>query len=142
MQRLQLLVYPDAQPWSGADQRPDVEEPFALFEQLANLDPVERGAVPAGDGFALPYFVFDDEGQRVFDRFCGESLNDDDGPIGEHLRGYRTLFAKLALLMHLADGASGSVTVESAQRALVWCGYLEAHARRCYGLGGIAAAAE
>jgi hypothetical protein len=31
-------------------------------------------------------------------------------------------------------GARGPVSLWAAQRAAAWCGYLESHARRCYGL--------
>ena len=44
----------------------------------------------------------------------------------------------LGLIFHLVDcaahGVNGPVTKESALRAAAWCEYLEAHARRCYGL--------
>jgi len=44
----------------------------------------------------------------------------------------------LALILHLAEcaatGQRGAVTAQAALRAAAWCDYLEAHARRCYGL--------
>ena len=33
-----------------------------------------------------------------------------------------------------ATGQRGAVTAQAALRAAAWCDYLEAHARRCYGL--------
>ena len=48
------------------------------------------------------------------------------------------LFPALALIFHLVDSAAtgkhGPITKDSALRASAWCDYLEAHARRCYGL--------
>lgn len=58
----------------------------------------------------------------------------------QHLAKYEKLFPALALIFHLVDCADDAlardrpVTVESAMRAAAWCEYLEAHARRCYGL--------
>ena len=52
-------------------------------------------------------------------------------------------FPALALILHLAEGASGSVTLRATLRALAWADYLESHALRCYGAtvaGEIAAA--
>src|SRR4029079_11092211 len=58
--------------------------------------------------------------------------------MAQHLAKYEKLFAALALIFHLADcaaqGARGSVGVDAAVRAAAWCEFLEAHARRCYGL--------
>ena len=44
----------------------------------------------------------------------------------------------MALIFHLVDcaanGLHGPVNKEAALRAAAWCEFLEAHARRCYGL--------
>jgi hypothetical protein len=56
--------------------------------------------------------------------------------IESHLAKYRSLMPSLAVLFHLLeviDGkAAGPVGVDSAQLAIAWCDYLEAHARRVY----------
>jgi hypothetical protein len=63
-----------------------------------------------------------------------------DGPMAaDHWRDrQREQHQALALVFHLVDcaaqGISGPVTKEAALRAAAWCEYLEAHARRCYGL--------
>jgi predicted transcriptional regulator len=49
-----------------------------------------------------------------------------------HLGKYRSLFPKLALVLHLADGKTGSIGKTAAARAMIWTKYLEAHARRIY----------
>ncbi|MGH6634621.1 MAG: DUF3987 domain-containing protein, partial [Gammaproteobacteria bacterium] len=63
----------------------------------------------------------------------------EDHPIiAQHLAKFDKLFPALALILHLvecaATGRRGPVTKEAALRAAAWCEYLEAHARRCYGL--------
>ena len=49
-----------------------------------------------------------------------------------HLGKYRSLFPKLALILHLANGQTGAIGEGAAVRASVWTDYLEAHARRIY----------
>jgi len=53
-----------------------------------------------------------------------------------HLAKYRSLMPSLALLFHLvecaAQGTGGPVSDTAAELAIVWCRYLEAHARRVY----------
>lgn len=49
-----------------------------------------------------------------------------------HLGKYRSLFPKLALVLHLAAGKSGKIGRDAALRAECWIVYLEAHARRIY----------
>lgn len=49
-----------------------------------------------------------------------------------HLGKYRSLFPKLALVLHLAAGGVGPIGRDPALRAKVWTEYLEAHARRIY----------
>nr|VFK65779.1 MAG: Protein of unknown function (DUF3987) [Candidatus Kentron sp. UNK]VFK70215.1 MAG: Protein of unknown function (DUF3987) [Candidatus Kentron sp. UNK] len=63
----------------------------------------------------------------------------EDHPIiAQHLAKFDKLFPALALILHLVDCAHtkryGPVTERAALRAAAWCEYLEAHARRCYGL--------
>lgn len=64
--------------------------------------------------------------------------NEDEPIIRQHLAKFDKLFPALALVLHLVDcaarGVYGPVTKEAALRAAAWCEYLEAHARRCYGL--------
>ena len=58
--------------------------------------------------------------------------------VRQHLAKYDKLFPALALVLHLfecaAGGARGPVDGQAALRAAAWCEFLEAHARRCYGL--------
>ncbi len=146
LQRFQILVYPDHRPWDWRDRLPDKQardRVFALFETLADLDPLAWGAQPPKDPIRFPYFQFDERAQEVFIEWSGDlhrtRLPAEDNPIiNQHLAKYDKLFPALALVLHLVDcvdtGERGQVTPEAALRAAAWCEYLEAHARRCYGL--------
>jgi hypothetical protein len=50
-----------------------------------------------------------------------------------HVAKYRKLVPALALVDHLAEGKTGSITGEALLRALAIAEYLETHARRVYG---------
>jgi putative DNA primase/helicase len=146
LQRFQLLVYPDPRRWEWRDRAPDKaarDAAFAVFETLADFDPVAWGAAP-GDEFArFPWFRFDDEAQAVFiewseDLHRSRTPNEEEPIIRQHLAKFDKLFPALALIVHLGEGAAGGrrgpVNKEAALRAAAWCEFLEAHARRCYGL--------
>lgn len=146
LQRFQLLVYPDHHPWAWRDRAPDKaarERAFRVFDTLATFDPADWGAAPADEVAKFPHFRFDEAAQHVFIEWSGElhgqRLPAEEQPIiAQHLAKYDKLFPALALLLHLVDcadnGRRGPVGVEAALRAAALCEYLEAHARRCYGL--------
>lgn len=146
LQRFQVLVYPNQRRWEYRDRVPNKaarDTAFAIFEKLSEFDPVMWGAAPAGDLFKFPHFSFSNEAQPVFIEWS-EDLHreripkEDDPIIRQHLSKFGKLFPALTLLFHLVDCAarnvSGPVTKKAALRAAAWCEYLEAHARRCYGL--------
>ncbi|MDR3413288.1 MAG: YfjI family protein [Formivibrio sp.] len=146
LQRFQLLVYPDACPWEWRDRAPNraaCDEACSVFETLADFDPIGFEAFPA-DAFAkFPFFCFDGEAQRVFiewseDLHRNRMPGEDQPIIQQHLAKFDKLFPALALIFHLVDGAAlgtrGNIGKAAALRAAAWCEYLEAHARRCYGL--------
>lgn len=146
LQRFQLLVFPDHRAWEWRDRIPAKDardRAFAVFEALAEFDPVAWGAAPADDFDKFPHFRFDDAAQDIFIEWSGDlhgaKMPAEDHPIiAQHLAKFDKLFPALALILHLADGAAtgrrGPVTADAALRAAAWCDYLEAHARRCYGL--------
>jgi putative DNA primase/helicase len=142
IQRFQLTVYPDvAGEWVNVDRWPDSEAKnavFAVFRQLAELDIVLLGATQ-GDG--LPYLRFTAEAQAVFDVWRADLERrlraDTDHPVViSHLAKYRSLMPALALILHVVDcldmRTGGPVSEQAARRAVAWCTYLEAHARRVY----------
>lgn len=146
LQRFQLLVYPDCEPWEYRDRPPDKiarDTAFAVFERLAEFDPAAFGASPPDEFAKFPHFQFTTEAQSVFIEWS-EDLHrcrmpgEDEPIIQQHLAKYDKLFPALALVFHLVDcvskGLAGPVSKEAAVRAAAWCEYLEAHARRCYGL--------
>ena len=146
LQRFQVLVYPDPRRWEWRDRAPNKaarDAAFAVFEQLADFDPLAWGAAPADDFANFSHFRFSDEAQAVFiewsgDMHCGRMPNEDEPIIRQHLAKFDKLFPALALVFHLVDcaahGVCGPVSKEAGLRAAAWCEYLEAHARRCYGL--------
>jgi putative DNA primase/helicase len=146
LQRFQVLVYPDSRRWEWRDRSPDKilrDKAFAVVEALADCDPASWGASPADDIVKFPYFRFDDEAQAVFvewseDLHQSKMPNEDEPIIRQHLAKFDKLFPSIALIFHLVDcaanGIRGPVTKQAALRAAAWCEFLEAHARRCYGL--------
>lgn len=146
LQRFQLLVYPDHRAWEWRDRVPAKEardRAFSVFDALADFDPVAWGAAPNDDLAKFPHFRFDEAAQEVFIEWSADlhrsKMPAEDHPIiAQHLAKFDKLFPALALILHLVDcaatGRRGLVTEEAALRAAAWCDYLEAHARRCYGL--------
>jgi Protein of unknown function (DUF3987) len=138
IQRFQLAVYPDSGKWKNVDRAPDVEAQklvFALFESLSEF------AAPSGDG-EIPALRFDNEAQDFFDAWRAELeakvRNPDEHPVMlAHLSKYRSLMPTLALIFHVCQTLNdelmtSSVPLKEAQRAALWCTFLEAHARRIY----------
>ncbi len=146
LQRFQLLVYPDHRTWEWRDLIPDKDardNVYAIFEKLANCDPIEFGASPKDEFNKFPYFNFCPEAQEVFINWSHnlhtqKIPQEDNTLVAQHLGKYDSLFPALALILHLVDCAEnnkrGAVSKEAALQAVVWCDYLETHARRCYGL--------
>jgi len=142
IQRFQVLVYPEQPVWEWRDRYPVKgarEAVRDLFDRLASFDPAMDGATPADDFVKLPHFLFNDEAQELFIQWDAqlnlERMPNESNPMmRQHLGKFEKLFCAIALILHLADGRIGPVTVESALRAAAWCEYLEGHARRIYAL--------
>ena len=139
--RFQLAVYPDPmKTFIKVDRNPDwaaMQHYEALIRKFITLDPASVGASITLDGIA--YLPFDDDAQRIFDDWRQALEDRIRAPDSEehpamlaHLGKYRSLFPKLALILHLAAGHSGPIGKNAAERAAVWTEYLEAHARRIY----------
>jgi hypothetical protein len=156
LQRIQLLVHPDSVPWEYRDRAPNKEACDAVhivFETLANFDPVAWGADPVDDSNKVPCFHFDVAAQEAFKAWstelhCVRIPGEEETFLQQHLMKYNKLMPALALIFHLVDGVEGTfrlvegatgglcgpVSKDAALRAVAWCEFLEAHARRCYGL--------
>lgn len=139
--RFQLAVYPDpVRQFVKVDRVPNLPAMHgyeSLIKRLATLDPVTIGASFELDG--TPYLPFDEVAQGIFDDWRQaledriRSADSDDHPaMLAHLGKYRSLFPKLALVLHIAAGHTGPIGRNAAMRAKLWTEYLEAHARRIY----------
>jgi hypothetical protein len=129
-QRLQVTVWPDVKPqWRHIDRAADIKAGTAVEEILRRI-----AAMPE-DSLRLR---FDGDAQMLFNDWRtdleGRLRRGTLPPVLEsHLSKYRSLMPSIALLLHLAASAPGTeVSLEQAQRAAMWCEYLESHARRVY----------
>jgi len=140
IQRFQLAVYPDLPAnWSYSDRRADPASEaraWATFQRLRALDPDTIGAERA-DGIDVPFLRFDDEAQGLLIEWTTTLMHrlrtgEEPAWMESHLSKYRALAGRLALVLHLADGGTGSINADTLATALDWCDYLEGHARRIY----------
>ncbi|TAM93841.1 MAG: DUF3987 domain-containing protein [Rhodanobacteraceae bacterium] len=140
IQRFQLAVYPDLPAsWRYVDRQPNVEAvnvAWATFQRLRNLNPDTIGAERV-DGIDVPFLRFDDEAQTMLIGWQTELMqrlrSGTESPWMEsHLNKYQSLAGRLALVLHLADHDGGAINADTLVKALDWCTYLEAHARRIY----------
>lgn len=146
IQRLQWLAYPEPVPWEWRDRHPVPgarEAVRGLFYRLADFDPLLAGAHPADEFVKLPWFHFDDAAQDVFVEWSTDLHRNriafEQNPLMvQHLAKYERLFCAVALILHLAQGHTGPVQMETALRAAACCSYLEGHARRVYALVDVA----
>jgi hypothetical protein len=149
IQRFGLLVWPDQEPeWRETDRYPNSDariSAWATFERLDKLDP---NAVSAErDQFeALPFLRFDGDAQGMFSEWhydLERRLRGGGMPpaLESHLAKYRKLVPAIALINHLADGGTGPIPTPALARALAITEYLETHASRAYGAGGMSEAA-
>lgn len=146
MQRLQLAVWPDVpNDWQLVDTVPDKvqkQRAYDLLATLAEIDFIQAGAVQS-DYDDKPHFHFNNEAQTIFNDWLTTlqtvKIKHEDNPLmAEHFGKFRSLMPSLALIFHCIDIAEGSVggdvTAQSARLAVVWCDYLESHARRIYAM--------
>lgn len=151
--RFQLMVYPDRVPWQLVDRSPNLEAKSRakrIFEFLDDIDPAKLGEKDRPDD--PRYLRFADDAQEVFNSWWQrlETVKlraGDDALMEFHLSKYRSLMPSLALLFHLidmldvdalSDVQSSPISLSAANNAIVWCDFLEEHARRIYrdALGG------
>ena len=154
IQRFQAAVYPDP---SGKheyiDRTPDeraYQRAFCVFQCIDQLTPDELGAEVEGD---LAHLHFCPDDAQLLFRLWLEELEGRlrSGEIGSpafesHLAKYRKLMPSLALTFELIEWADEDevsdpvpylpptryVGLDSTARAIDFCEFLEAHARRIY----------
>lgn len=146
IQRFQMIAYPDfpkglVEVDRAADQAAADRMRDAIL-QLRTLTPAVVGAQVEQSG-GRGYLHFDDGGQVWYDKArqiieTAARSGKYSGPVSSHLAKMPGTIAKLALIIHLADGGSGPVNVRATKRAVRWFGYLQAHALRVYGMSGTA----
>jgi len=146
LQRFQMLVYPDPVLWEWRDRQPNHaarRKVTEVFEKLADFDPCDIGAELANTYCKFKYFSFDKEAQQGFIErstiLHTRLLPAEEHPIiAQHLAKFDKLLPALALIFHvldcIANNRRGPVSESATYMAAIWCDYLEAHARRCYGL--------
>jgi hypothetical protein len=146
LQRFQLLVYPDPIEWEYRDRKPNRrarERVDHIYERLADFDALAWGASLAGHGIKFPYYFYDDAAQEVWIAWTTalhQKVKAESNPlIAQHLTKFDKLFPALALIFHMVElaldpGRLPEISKTNARRAEAWCDFLEAHARRCYGL--------
>ena len=138
LQRFQLFVWPDiSKEWHHVDRWPNTEAKDKAFGVFKFLDGLTAEDVGADTSSGIPFLRFSSDAQDRFDAWRAELekklRSDNDHPAFEaHLSKYRKLVPALALLMHLANRDTGSVSLTALHKALQWASYLEAHARRVY----------
>lgn len=145
VQRLQLLSWPDPAPkYTLCEHAIDAnarDTANACYAALASLqaDTVEaRRDTYDDDG--VPYLHFADDAQPVWNAYRVRLENklrysDLSPALASHFAKYRGLIPRLALIMHLAGGGAGSVSLAALNQALALAEYLEAHAHRAYAAG-------
>lgn len=149
IQRFQMLIYPDQKKsWELVDRKPQSEAKAHvefIFSELADLDLLDLN--PLGDSNTLPYLRFSDEAQEVYYQWITKlenrllQQNFDPPALQTHLGKYRSLMPTLALIFFLVSYVESKflgnrVPKWAADLAVQWCEYLEAHAKKVYGLLG------
>jgi uncharacterized protein DUF3987 len=132
MQRLQLVVWPDVQPyWEEFDRLPDTRAESRVEQILDRLL-----QIPPEDPFRARFSAAAQEQFGAWRKELEQRIRSGDlePALESHLAKSRSLMSKLALIFHLAeDGREEEIPLIEAQRAAKFCAYLESHARRVYG---------
>lgn len=145
LSRLQLSTFPDEIDYKNVDRAPNniARARFEKIIRILSLQDLNQFGARTFEGPSRPAFQFEDQAQKVFNEWMAKNAERIRNPeeqqrIKEHLSKYNSLVPSLALLFHLTisahEATKGDVSVECVSMAVNWCDYLEAHARRIYGL--------
>ena len=145
LQRLQILVWPDAlPPWERPHRWPDGKARARATECFSQLDHLDPSTLSADQGANdLPFLTFAPDAQELYDAFRDEleghlrgGIYADAPAFNSHLAKYRSLLPALALTFHLIEvvsgGAAGPVSLQATQLGAAWVDFLEQHARKVY----------
>jgi putative DNA primase/helicase len=135
LQRIQLMVYPDAIISTGKDRSPDIKAKSQLtrvFEYFSGLPETPDNELPEALNFTP-------DAQEIF--YEWESENTDKAKkekcpaMESHLSKYPAFISSLALIIHLSDKQKITpVNDKSLLKAVGLVEYFESHARRIYAM--------
>jgi putative DNA primase/helicase len=144
LQRFQLLVWPEHEPFDYVDRWPDRDATQQAREVFERADTLDAAAIGATDTFGgdPPFVRLSEKAQIIFvdwyTRFMQSARSEDTGGEGSaalaaHFGKYPGLVGKLALILHVADEPDAKeVSERTLLKALAWIDYLTPHARRVY----------
>ena len=140
-----LICWPDMNgEWRNVDRLPDAvgkREAHAVFDRLDGLDVADLCAQQDtdfnGEAEGLPYLRFAPDALEAFGEWRteleGRMRSDAVGAATEAaLSKFRKHVPALALTLHVVDGNTGPVNLNSTLQALALADYFESHARRTY----------
>ena len=119
------------------DRKPDSEARQRAFEGFEGLAELDIQKIQESTDAEIPYLRFNSAAQDGFDEWqAGLEKKIRSGnlhPAFEaHLAKYRSLVPSLALIIHIASGGSGKVSLLPLRKAVAWVEFLETHALRLY----------
>ncbi len=146
LQRFQVLVWPDTpKSWKNVDRVPNMNAVSKAFEVFKKLDAFEPFEPSLNEPFETYKLRFSFNAQKLCDEWrCSleqRLRNGDLNPsLESHLAKYRSLMPSLALIFYLVETVGRgqkpvAVDIQSARQGMLWCEYLETHARRLYASG-------
>lgn len=147
IQRFQLMVIPNRlKKIEYIDEAPDFEserEVHALFKKLLNFE-TQVGRLSTTIAKNQICLGFDDEAQILFAQYYQDCSVRNEGSIGNsdfvnHLTKYSKLYPALSLIFFVTDWLSENtqatlMSVDHLRKAIEWTSFLEAHAKKVYGL--------
>ncbi len=139
--KFQMLVYPDLPTHlSNTDRKPNYLAREAAFDLFTKID-----SVAASKSDYIPAVRFSDEGQEAFEHWLANlevrlcRYEKESPALFAHSASYRLLMPSLSLLFSILEKpenihAWNSVSMSAAKLAIAWCNFLEAHAKKVYGI--------
>ncbi len=143
LQRFQLIVWPDPQPFEYVDRWPNKSAKEAANELFKFADTFDADAIGSKDAFGNdpPFLRFSPDAQEMFSDWYTHFMQSSRGansenisaPLASHFGKYSGLVGKLSLIIHVADDGQGKqISARTLTKALAWLQYLTPHAHRVY----------
>jgi DNA primase len=140
LQRFSLAVWPDQCDWKLIDRLPDIGARNAARDAFQRLDDYQAPPTAETDpnNLTIRSLRFCLEAQPRFVAWYRaleiELRNLNIHPaLLSHFGKYRKLIPTLALVNHIADNGTGSISLDALERAIAFGAYLKTHALRLYG---------